>query len=153
MFAVGIANPTPIDYNDQKCSIVGDTELLLWFYIGFMWKNIIYCSSQAVVSQYVSFGHNDSIKHSQALHPLNCASTSSHEGDSLAETVNQCKAKIPQKKQKIMIFKSGKLSELVGSASLQTVASPQLCLEVVWGHKPAAGTGMYTGNLMIWCVY
>lgn len=99
MFAVGSAIPIPIDYNGQKCSIGGDTESLRWYCIGFIWENTICCSPQALASQYVSFSVNDSLKHSQALHPLSCANRSFHEVGLLAETMNQCRLKIPQREK------------------------------------------------------
>lgn len=98
----------------------------MWYYVCSIWKSIICCSSQAIVSHHVSFSHDDSVKHSQALHLLNCVGTSLHEASLLAETVNKCKAKVPQRKNKTkqnqtkLGFKAGKFSDLGDSAVLQS---------------------------------
>lgn len=145
MFAVGSANPIPIDYNGQKCSIVGDTESLMWYCIGFIWENTMCCSPQAVASQYASFSDNDSLKHSQPLQPLSCANTSFYEVGLLAEKMNQCRSKMPQRK-KTPYFQASHRWQCSSAKSCVSSAVPG---GGVRAHTRAAGAGMHTTNFLL----
>lgn len=130
---MGSANLVPVGYNGKKSSFIGDSEYLMWYNISFIWENTLCCSPQIVVSQYVSYHDDSSLKHFQPIHLLCCANVSFHEVGLLAETMNQCRSKIPQGKT-LFIFKPGEFSDFGDSAAPQRIVWVQLCLEVVWGH-------------------
>lgn len=101
---MGSANLVPVGYNGKKSSFIGDSEYLMWYNISFIWENTLCCSPQIVVSQYVSYHDDSSLKHFQPIHLLCCANVSFHEVGLLAETMNQCRSKIPQ--GKTLLFSS-----------------------------------------------
>lgn len=125
---MGSENLVPTSYNGQKCSFVGDMEYLMWYDISFIWENTVCCSPQIVVSQYVSFHDNSSLKDFQPLH-LCCANISFHEVGLLAETVNKCRPKTPRGKTLLL---SSQVSSVV-LVTVQATKNSELYLEVWWG--------------------
>lgn len=146
---MGSANLVPVGYNGKKSSFIGDSEYLMWYNISFIWENTLCCSPQIVVSQYVSNHDDSSLKHFQPIHLLCCANVSFHEVRLLAETMNQCRSKIPQGK-KPFYFQAKWVQWFWWQCSpTKNCVSSAVPGGGVRAHTQAAGTGRNTGNFLL----